>query len=85
MTMARFATETNLRMRELVQQLDDVLGDTLNLALRTGLHSGSVTVSSSASHWSSRGDLLFTFSCLRHPRLVSCVVIKVDSNSSVTR
>ena len=42
--MARFAMETNIKMRELVHQLEHVLGsDTSTLALRTGLHSGPVT------------------------------------------
>ena len=36
--------ETNIKMRELVHQLEHVLGsDTSTLALRTGLHSGAVT------------------------------------------
>lgn len=44
LVMARFAHETNRKMRQLVRQMEGILGpDTAELAMRTGLHSGPVT------------------------------------------
>jgi len=43
-TMVRFAWECQAAMREITKKLADTLGkDTLDLDLRTGLHSGPVT------------------------------------------
>jgi len=85
--MARFANECRLKMNDLVVQLKEILGkDTADLAMRTGLHSGSVTgkefYPTLTSRWSSLSRAVFWSNTFP---FFSCCILKQEVCYAVTR